>query len=85
MIAQLRTKDEAGNYTVDVTARAKLTDGMPRLPASGYGRRIPTRAMLYFKGRWRRVYVCQISNAGTGYIGKPGAWEAIVDYIETEG
>ena len=37
--------------------------------ASGYGRRIPTRYMVQWRGVWRRVYVCQISNAGTAYIG----------------
>lgn len=38
--------------------------------ASGYGMRIPTRTMVLFNGKWRRVYVCQFSNAGTAYIGK---------------
>ncbi len=46
--------------------------------ASGYGRAIPSRYMVRWEGRWRRVYVCQISNAGTAYIGKPGAWLATV-------
>lgn len=38
--------------------------------ASGYGRRIPSHYMVRFNGRWRRVYVCQISNAGSFYIGR---------------
>jgi len=38
--------------------------------ASGYGRRIPTRYMVRFGSKWRRVYCCQISNAGTCYVGK---------------
>ena len=38
--------------------------------SSGYGKRIPTRMMVLFKGKWRRVYVCQFSDAGTAYIGK---------------
>lgn len=38
--------------------------------ATGYGRRIPTRTMVLFQGRWRRVYVCQFSNSGTAYIGE---------------
>ena len=38
--------------------------------ASGYGKRIPTRTMVRYQGKWRRVYVCQYSNAGTAYIGK---------------
>lgn len=38
--------------------------------ASGYGARIPTRYMVFFNGRWRRVYARQYGNAGTLYIGK---------------
>lgn len=38
--------------------------------ASGYDRRIPSPYMVFFNGRWRRVYVCQFSNAGTAYIGQ---------------
>ena len=38
--------------------------------ASGYGKRIPTRSMVRFNGKWRRVYCCIYSNAGTCYIGK---------------
>jgi hypothetical protein len=41
-----------------------------RLPASGYGRRIPTQYMVKYAGRWRRVYCYQFSNAGTAYIGQ---------------
>lgn len=45
---------------------------------SGYGSRIPTQYLVYFKMKWRRVYVCQYANAGTAYIGRPGRWEAII-------
>ena len=38
--------------------------------ASGYGSRIPSPYMVFFNGRWRRVYVRIYSNAGTSYIGK---------------
>ena len=41
---------------------------------SGYGRRIPTRTMVRWQGRWRRVYVCQYSNAGTAYIESKAGW-----------
>lgn len=37
---------------------------------SGYGKRIPTRVMVLFNGRWRRVYVCFFSNSGTAYLGR---------------
>lgn len=38
--------------------------------SSGYGERIPTRYMVKYNGRWRRVYAFQISNAGTLFIGR---------------
>lgn len=47
---------------------------------SGYGCKLPTPYMVQVHGRWRRVYVCQYGNAGTAYIGKPGAWLATVDH-----
>ena len=47
--------------------------------ASGYGARIPSATMVKWAGRWRRVYVACFGNAGTAYIGKPGAWLATVD------
>jgi len=37
--------------------------------ASGYGSRIPTRNMVKFQGRWRRVYCCIHSNIGACFIG----------------
>ena len=41
--------------------------------SSGYGRRIPTRWMVRLPGsaRWRRVYCCIYSNAGTCYVDGP--------------
>ena len=36
----------------------------------GYGKRIPTELMIKWLGKWRRVYCCVYSNAGTCYIGK---------------
>lgn len=38
--------------------------------ASGYGSRIPTRYMVRFNGKWRRVYCICYSNSGTLFIGK---------------
>ena len=38
--------------------------------ASGYGSRIPTRYMVKFNGKWRRVYCRCYSNNGTLYIGQ---------------
>ena len=49
--------------------------------ADGYGRQLTTVYMVKVRNRWRRVYACQIANAGTLYIGKPGEWEYIVENI----
>jgi len=37
--------------------------------ATGYGKRIPTRYMVCYNGKWRRVYCAIYSNIGTCYIG----------------
>lgn len=42
--------------------------------AHGYGSKIPTRYMIKWHGRMRRVYVVCWSNSGTAYVivgGKP--------------
>lgn len=39
--------------------------------SSGYGRRIPTRWMVRYNGRDRRVYACCYSNAATYYVDGP--------------
>lgn len=36
--------------------------------ASNYGRRLTTSIEVRWNGRWRRVYTCCYSNAGTSYI-----------------
>lgn len=40
--------------------------------ADGYGRRIASGWAVWYGGRWRRVYVCCYSNAGTAYLTRPG-------------
>ncbi len=37
--------------------------------SSGYGRKIPSRYMVQWQGRWRRVYIACFGNASTHYIG----------------
>jgi len=37
--------------------------------ATGYGKKIPTRYMVSYKGKFRRVYCAIYSNNGTMYIG----------------
>lgn len=49
---------------------------------SGYGHAIPTRYLVRWGGRWRRVYACQYGNASTAFIGtrcKRDQWLATVD------
>lgn len=48
-----------------------------RTPASGYGKRIPTDRMIKLGGKWRRVYCCIYSNAGTCYIEQGANWLVI--------
>lgn len=60
---------------------AKETPAPRHNSASGYGNRIPAPYMVRINDRWRRVYVCQYSNAGTAYVGKPGAWQYTVEDI----
>jgi hypothetical protein len=47
--------------------------------ASGYGKKIPTAKMVKLPGskRWRRVYCCIFSNAGTCYVDTPKGWIVI--------
>lgn len=68
--------------TVTVEARESLLPWQARgmqQTASGYGLKLTTPYMVKWEGRWRRVYVRQYSNAGTAYLGKPGAWLCTVD------
>lgn len=46
---------------------------------SGYGRKIPSVHMVKLPGdkRWRRVYVCIFSNAGTAYVVRGKDWIVI--------
>ncbi len=49
--------------------------------ATGYGRRLATEYQIQLHDkRWRRVYVCQISNAGTAYVLVTGDWRVVSDY-----
>jgi hypothetical protein len=50
--------------------------------ASGYGGKIPTRHMIRYAGKWRRVYVMCYSNSGTAYVIVNGT-DTVLD-IDTE-
>lgn len=49
--------------------------------STGYGKRIPTIYKVKHENKWRRVYCCIFSNAGTLYIGKLSK-KAIIVQIE---
>jgi hypothetical protein len=60
-------------YTVEVPIVEKPLWWQERglsYTSTGYGSRIPTRYMVQFNGKWRRVYCRVYSNNGTLYIGK---------------
>jgi len=52
--------------------------------ATGYGTRIPTRYVVRYCGKWRRVYCRQYSNAGTCFIGtlQPVGENIIVEGVD---
>lgn len=50
--------------------------------ADGYGGKIPTRHMLRYAGKWRRVYVMCYSNSGTAYVIVKGAVTVLDRYTE---
>lgn len=76
----IKTKQERTNGTYDSFATIAVDHKIKELnhhklglsyTASGYGMRIPTKYMVRFNDRWRRVYCCSYSNSGTLFIGSP--------------
>ena len=81
MQAYLQFKASPSGPFQTVAVPCKLTDSVPwkGRTHSGYGAALPTRYMVLWAGRWHRVKVASYGNAGSSYIGKPGAWIATVD------
>ncbi len=53
--------------------------------ATGYGSRIPTRYIVKFNGKWRRVYCRIYSNSGTLFIGQlKTVGERLIVQIDSE-
>jgi len=65
-----------------VTDRQQTAEPAYGRTASGYGGKIPTRHMIRYAGRWRRVYAMLYSNSGTAYVVVNGE-DHILD-IDTE-
>ena len=56
-------------YTDPAKVSDHTTTAQPVNPyVSGYGSRIPTRHMIRYEGRMRRVYVACYGNSGSAYI-----------------
>lgn len=60
--------------TAEMVQDAKIMEA-PRSgrTQSGYGQRLPTQYMVRIAGRWHRVYMVLISNAGSAYVRIAGA------------
>lgn len=74
MYAYLHTKESDGSCHLTQKVEVKLSELWWQkknllFTATGYGNRIPTRYMIKYNGKWRRVYCCIHSNSGTCYIG----------------
>lgn len=70
--------DRAGPFqTISVPLRTRPTPWKGRTQ-TGYGPAIPTDKQVKWAGRWYSVKIAVYANAGTAYIGKPGAWIATV-------
>ena len=67
------------HYDLDDLERKETPAPWQRTTATGYGRKLPTTLMVKLPGgkRWRRVYCCQYSNAGTCYVLRGDDWVVI--------
>jgi hypothetical protein len=54
--------------THSLVTNVKVTEAPPNRSATGYGGKIPTRWLLRYSRRWRRVYMMQYGNAGSPYV-----------------
>lgn len=63
-----------------VLVKHKITDQPRHNSATGYGSKIPTRYMIKFDNRWRRVYCAIWSNSGWLYAIIDGEKVTVKDY-----
>lgn len=60
-------------YTDPALVSSHSITETPRNPyVSGYGPKVPTRHMITYASRTRRVYVAQYGNSGSAYINVKG-------------
>jgi hypothetical protein len=63
------TKDSFFTVKVEVKEKSLWWQDLGLMyTATGYGPKIPSRYMVKFNNKWRRVYVRIWSNSGTAYI-----------------
>ena len=70
----------AARYDVSELERKTTERPLSGQTVTGYGRKMPTSVMVKLPDspRWRRVYVCCYSNAGTAYVEqRDGRWVVI--------
>lgn len=71
---------EAGTPMKTESVPQKTTDTPNFGSITGYGPKQPTQFMVFWLGRWRRVY-CKIwSNVGSLYIIRKGVQIRVTDY-----
>ena len=63
-----------GYIYLDSVESKRTTRPKSKGTTTGYGRQVPTELMVNHQGRWRRVYCCIFSNAGTSYITSGKDW-----------
>lgn len=69
MKAKLYTHDD--NFSIETEALERpLSHHISGVSftATGYGKKIPTRFVVLYKNRWRRVYCAVFGNSGSAYI-----------------
>ena len=70
----------AGEPMRTESVQVKVTDPPRCYSATGYGSRLPTRYMVQYLGRWRRVYARCWSNVASYYIGRGDGEVAVTLY-----
>jgi len=63
----------------DGVTHARETDApVSGQTVSGYGGAVPTRTMILYRGRWRRVYAMAYGNGSTLYV-REGGRDLVLD------
>ena len=69
LTAYLHHESGAQGPFLTESVEVKSTEAPRNNSRTGYGSRLPTRYMVKYLNKWRRVYCVIYSNVGTLYIG----------------